>query len=133
MWKPCLPGVNPVTSATTFTVSPDWVKVTEPVTLLPAVGCRTAIAFVGSCAFATQTPSPSANKPRRNFIFMPPTYPANRQSETALIDQALLNSRVGIDPSVTQERPVGPMSIDYAPIDCGRDNFFAIDLTFGDD
>src|SRR5205085_9178035 len=33
----------------------------------------------------------------------------------------------------TQEVPVGPMSIDHAPIDPGHDNFFAIDRTLGDD
>src|SRR5207244_7742936 len=52
--------------------------------------------------------------------FHPSTYAANCESETALIDQPLLNSCVGINPPVTQKRPVGAMSIDCAPIDLGH-------------
>ena len=48
IWNPCLPGVRPVTSATIFTSLPDFVNVTVASTLLPWVGCRTAMALVGS-------------------------------------------------------------------------------------
>ena len=46
--KGMFPGVSPVMSATTCTVSPVFVKVTVPWTWLPDAGFRTAIAFVGS-------------------------------------------------------------------------------------
>ena len=64
---------------------------------------------------------------KKKFRFHPPTYAPNRESETALIDQPLLDARVSIDPPIAQEGPVGPMSIDHAPIDPSPDNFFAID------
>ena len=53
---------EPVTSATTFISSAFLVKVTVPSTLLPLVGCRTAIAFVGSCANAVRTQSENCNR-----------------------------------------------------------------------
>src|SRR6266480_3121616 len=104
MWKPCLPGVRPVISATTFISSPDLVNVTEPATVLPAVGCRTAIAFVGSCALVRQTPRRNVSAPRKNFVFIRQLYAPNRESETALINQSLLNTRVCVHPAITQER-----------------------------
>src|SRR5438093_9355192 len=82
MWKPCLPGVRPVISATTFISSPDLVKVTKPPTLLPAVGCRTAIAFVGSCALVRQILRNSVSAPRKDFVFICQVYAPNRESET---------------------------------------------------
>src|SRR6478609_10248482 len=133
MWKPCLPGVRPVISATTFISSPDLVNVTEPATVLPAVGCRTAIAFVGSCALVRQTPRRNVSAPRKNFVFIRQLYAPNRESETALINQSFLKSRVSVNATITQERPVGPVFVDPLPINLRGHNFFAINRTFGDD
>lgn len=49
-----MPGLRPVMSATTFTSSPEAVKVTVPVTLLPLAEWSTAIALVGSAALALE-------------------------------------------------------------------------------
>src|SRR5438874_6431864 len=84
----------------------------------------------GVCQANAQSKREQAEK---KFHFHPSTYAAKPESETALIDQPLLNPSVSINPPVTQERPVGPISIDCAPIDLGHDNLFALDWTFGDD
>src|SRR5437868_13641457 len=133
MWKPCLPGVRPVISATTFISSPDLVNVTDPATVLPAVGCRTAIAFVGSCALVRQIPRKNVSAPIKNFIFIRQLYAPNRESETELINQSLLNPSVSINSAITQEGPVGPVFVDPLPINLCGHNFFAINRTFGDD
>src|SRR3954468_2609712 len=46
IWKPCsCPGLRPLTSATTRTLSPICVKVAVPAALLPFVGCKSALAL----------------------------------------------------------------------------------------
>src|SRR5438552_18085986 len=49
------------------------------------------------------------------------------------IDQALLDSRVSIDPPIAQEWPVRSMFVDASPFDFRHDNFFAIDAALRDD
>src|SRR5258708_28721557 len=63
----------------------------------------------------------------KKFHFHPPTYAANRESETGLIDQPLLNSFVGVHSSIAQEWPVRAMLINSLPFHFGRHDFFAID------
>ena len=46
MWKPCLPGGSPLTSATTFMPASLWVNLTVPETEFPAVALITAMAEV---------------------------------------------------------------------------------------
>src|SRR4030095_11373595 len=133
MWKPCLPGVRPVISATTFISSLDLVNVTEPATVLPAVGCRTAIAFVGSCALVRQILRRNVSAPRKNFVFIRQLYAPNRESETALINQSFLKSRVSVNATITQERPMSSVFVDPLPINLRGHNFFAINRTFGAD
>src|SRR5205814_5821283 len=133
MWKPCLPGVRPVISATTFISSPDLVNVTDPATVLPAVGCRTAIAFVGSCALVRQIPRKNVSAPRKNFVFIRQLYAPNRESETELINQSLLNPSVGVHSPVAQKRPMSSVFVYPLPINFRVHNFFAINRTLGDD
>ena len=69
-------------SATTFISSPILVNVTVPSTLLSFVGCRTAIALVGSCANAVANPikkiaAVAATSVGKRFRFMRETTPAD--------------------------------------------------------
>src|SRR4029078_1771891 len=105
MWKPCLPGARPVISATTFISSPDLVNVTDPATVLPAVGWRTAIAFVGSCALVREIPRKHVSAPRREFVFIRQLDAPNRESEIELINQSFLKSRVSVNATIAQKRP----------------------------
>ena len=49
------------------------------------------------------------------------------------IEQALLDSRVGIDPPVAQEGPVGSMFVHASPFDLRHDDLFAIDAALRHD
>ena len=55
----------------------------------------------------------------KKFHFHPPTYAANRESETGLIDQPLLDSLVGVHSSIAQKWPVCAMLIDSFPFHFG--------------
>src|SRR6266446_6897523 len=49
------------------------------------------------------------------------------------IEQPLLDSRVGIDAPIAEERPVRSILVYAIPVDFCHYNFFAIDRTFRDD
>src|SRR3954471_11755609 len=68
MWNPCLPGVSPLSSASTRTPSLCLMKTTLPATLLPCVGVITAIAFVTSAAEAYALRVAPAARNRRDFF-----------------------------------------------------------------
>src|SRR5262249_38324340 len=50
-----------------------------------------------------------------------------------LIDHALFDAAVSIDPAISQKWPMRPLLVDASPIDVCGDDFFAIHRTFGDD
>src|SRR5438477_9798736 len=45
----------------------------------------------------------------------------------------MLQAGVGIDPAITQKRPMRPMFVHAFPFDISQDDFFPIDRTFGND
>jgi hypothetical protein len=50
-----------------------------------------------------------------------------------LVEQALLNSRVGVDAPVAEKRPMGAVLVDPLPFHLGENNFFAIHARLGQD
>ena len=50
-----------------------------------------------------------------------------------LIDEALLDALVGVDPAIAQEGPVRAVFIDSGPHHVREDDFLAIDAAFGED
>src|SRR5947207_4740979 len=50
-----------------------------------------------------------------------------------LVDEPLLDARVGVDAAIAEERPVGAMFVDAVPFDFGRHDLFAIETAFRDD
>src|SRR5262249_5342884 len=112
-WKPCFPGVRPVISAWTWTPSATGVNVTVPLSLLPAVGCSTAIAFddaadfaAGVCASAIKPANDASaspmNEARNEFISQ--VYFAPRDKSSRIKSMVRADLQCGTASSLTRLR-----------------------------
>src|SRR5438309_9179620 len=86
------------------------------------------MAFV-VCPNAAELPINNPNSAKRSVRFIPQRY----YRSPLLINQALLNPDVGIDPTVAQKRPVRPMLVHALPFNVSDHELFAVDRTLGND